>query len=180
MRLRPLLRALWVHHRRFSLVALALALSLFAAPLLLIGPSDEDAPPPESEARPHLILDRVWFDRYPDDARSDVNLWVWFSSGIGIHQRGSAYRATFDIFDFSRDRRALDMTFLQDDERAQTDFTIERCDHAPFDLCLTLERPARGPHRYYGFSGHDHAAREPAWTRDLAARARATARATAR
>jgi len=159
MRTKLLLTSLWRHHRRATLIAGAVVLSLLATPFFFSGSSTETDEP---SVRPHVILDRAWFDRYPEEARDDLSIWVWLSSGVGLYQQGSAYRASFDIFEFVRSGRDLEMTFLQDDESATTSFSVEHCDEAPpFDLCLTLENAARGPTRYYGFS--DHAA----YTREL-------------
>lgn len=175
MRIRLLARALWRHHRRASLVALGVALALLAAPFALVGPSD-DAPAEDPAARPYLILDRVWLDRYPEEARDELKLWFWSSSGLGVYQQGSAYRFSIDVFDFSRNGRRLEMTFLQDEARARTRFQVAECDEAPFDLCLTLDESPRGPRRYFGFS--DHRAQEQAlpWLSEVEARARAAAR----
>ncbi len=168
MRIRLLARALWRHHRRASLIALAVGLALLAAPFALI---DGGGGPVAAE--PHLILDRVWFDRAPEDPRADMSLWVWASSGVGIHQRGSAYRFSVDFFDFRRSGRRLEMTFLQDGERARTRFQVAACDHPPFDLCLTLDDPPRGPRRYYSFSNAWAQDRVAPWAREVVARAAA-------
>lgn len=169
MRLRLLPRALWRQHRRASLVALAIGLALLAMPLVWLGsPSDEPT------ARPHMILDRVWLDRYPDEARTEIHLFYWSSSGLGVYQRGSAYRGSFDVFDFRRSGHELDLAFLQDDERASIRFSVEACDVAPFDLCLTLAQSPRGPRRYFSWS--DHRAAERALPGGLLRRARAATR----
>lgn len=76
-----------------------------------------------------------------------------------------------------RNDRDLEMTFLQDDERARTGFTIEHCDdEPPFDLCLTLDDPARGPTRYYSFSDQGAFLNMPPWALHIDAEARAAAR----
>ena len=175
MRIRLLARALWRHHRRASLVALGVTLVLLAAPFAFVGGSD-DAPTDDPVAQPHLILDRLWFDRYPEQARDDVKLWLWSSSGIGVYYQGSAYRYSIDTFDFRRSGRRLDMTFLHDEARARTRFQIAECDEAPFDLCLTLDDSPRGPRRYYSYSNGRAQAPALPWLSDVEARLRAAAR----
>jgi len=151
-----LLRAIYRTYPRACLAALAAASLAIAAPLAFGGPD-----PAPSAAGSHAILDRLWLDAYPEDERSEISVWVWLSNGVGVYQRGSAYRASFDVFAFERDGESLEMTFLQDEENSSTRFQVSACDERPpFDLCLVIERPARGAHRYYGFSDQSAYARE--------------------
>lgn len=166
MRIRLLARALWHHHRRASLIALAVGLALLAAPFAFVGGSDAPV-----AADPDLILGRVWFDHSPRDPREERKLWVWTSRGVGVYQQGTAYRFSVDFFAFERSDRRLAMTFLQDGERARTRFHVGSCDEPPFDLCLTLDDPPRGPRRYFSFSSMRAMEREAPWARELVERA---------
>lgn len=177
MRLKLLLSACWRHHRVASIVTIASVLALLVVPFAFCNGADPSVVARDSE-RSHLVLDRVWFDRYPDEPRTQISVWLWLSSGVGLYQQGSSYRASFDIFEFARNGRDLEMTFLHDDEEARSGFAVEPCDQEPpFDLCLTLEGAARGPARYYSFSDQNAAGRElPEWVRRVDAQARAAAR----
>lgn len=173
MRWKLLAKTLWNHHRKATLGAVGavtlLALVLTAVPLgSTCGSGVSRAPDDTTDARrSRLLLDRVWFDRYPEDARDEISIWIYISSGVGLYQQGSSYRASYDIFEFVRNDRDLELTFLQDEEEASTRFEVERCDEAPpFDLCLTLESPARGPQRYYGFSDESALSEHLPWAAD--------------
>jgi hypothetical protein len=107
------------------------------------------------EQAPRAILSRLWFDRYPDQARDKVRLWIWLAGGIGITEYGSSYDAHFELFEFERQGDKVSMVFFQERKKAEAQFKIERCDDLPpFDLCLTLDQSPRGPRKLYGF-GYD-------------------------
>jgi hypothetical protein len=125
--------------------------------------------------QPRAILNRVWFDKYPDKPRETTQLWIFLSGGIALYERGSYYRVAMEIFDFERQNDRMVITSLQDKKSVTTPFKIERCDQEPFDLCLTIDTPARGPKTLYGFSHRgDQEAHAPSATAfRLAAEARA-------
>lgn len=163
MRWKLLFVALWRHHR----VATSLALAALLAAGAAVGWVGSSGDAPEAGGSGRRLLDRPWFERYPESSRDELGTWVWLAGGIGAYQQGSAWRGSFDVFEFERRGNAVDMRFLQDGEEARTDFAIERCDEAPpFDLCLTLRSSPRGPRRYYSFDdGDDFAAHLP-WAAD--------------
>jgi hypothetical protein len=102
--------------------------------------------------QPRAILNRVWFDKYPEKPRDTTHLWIFLGGGVAFYERGSYYRVAMEIFDFERQGDRMVITSLQDKKSVATPFKIERCDQEPFDLCLTVETPARGPKTLYGFS----------------------------
>jgi hypothetical protein len=117
---------------------------------------------------PKQILGRVWFDRLPKSRTDDVTLAIWLGGGIGLYDKGSAWRSTVDIFEFERRGDALDMTFLHDKKAASTKFSIKSCDDKPpFDLCVTFDDAPRGPKTLYGFAYDDEMDRAVPWSRDL-------------
>lgn len=180
---RPLARRLLAFAARRPFAGLAVLAGLAALALapvaggvaLLAGGGAEEAP----AANPRLILGRVWFDKYPEKRTEDVKILIFLAGGIGIYESGSAYRSSFDIFEFERQGDKVSLTFLHDKKSAETRFTVAACDEKPpFDLCLDLADSPRGPKRYYGFGDEDDMARRVPWGRAVlkAAESRAAAR----
>jgi hypothetical protein len=127
------------------------------------------------------ILSRAWFDRYPRTAKDEVKLWIFFAGGLGIYESGSAWKVSLEIFDFERQGESVALEFLQDGKKASTRFSIATCDDVPpFDVCLTLVDPPRGPAKYYGFASEDEMNAHIPWARAMIDTARATANARER
>jgi hypothetical protein len=167
-----LLRLLKVAARR-PLLALGIVCAL---PLLVIALTAGLAARGEPLGAPRAVLGRVWFDRYPDKSTDEVQVWMWFGGGIGIHETGSYWRTAFDVFEFERQGDKLSMTYLQDKKTAETRIKITACDEKPpFDLCLDLTDALGGRTRYYGFGDEDDMATRIPWSKGLlrAAEARA-------
>jgi len=137
-------------------------------------PVDESA---ESRAVPRDLLNRIWFDKLPEKRSDEVTIALFFGGGIGVFDTGSAYRASFEMFEFERKATELDFVLLHDKKRATVKYTVSDCDDKPpFDLCLVLEGNPRGPKKLYGFAyDEDEAAKVP-WSRDLREAARARVR----
>ncbi len=120
------------------------------------------------------ILSRVWFDRYPRTAKDDVKLWIFFAGGLGIYEAGSSWKLSLEIFDFERQADSVALEFLQDGKKASTKFSIATCDDVPpFDVCLTLTDPPRGPAKYYGFASEEEMSVHLPWARARIDQARA-------
>jgi hypothetical protein len=137
-------------------------------------PVDESA---ESHAAPRDLLNRIWFDKLPEKRSDEVTIALFFGGGIGVFDTGSAYRASFEMFEFERKATELDFLLLHDKKRATVKYTVSDCDDKPpFDLCLVLDGNPRGPKKLYGFAyDEDEAAKVP-WSRDLREVARARVR----
>ncbi len=148
---------------------------LVAAASIRFACGGHDAAP---EAKnPRLVLGRPWLDHMPSGARDDRELWVFLAGGIGIHEKGSWFRSTVDIFDFERQGGSLSLTFLHDKSKARTRFQIQSCDdEPPFKLCLVLDDPPRGPKKLYSFADDDDMDRAMPWARDEVKVAEAKAR----
>lgn len=177
MRWKLLARALWAQHRKV-IVAIAALSTLGVVALSLSSSCPSRRGCPCAQAVPagddSLVFDRVWFDRYPEAPREEIAVWVYLSDGIGLYQQGSAYRGSFDIFELRREADVLELRWMQDEVVDRTRFSVERCDERPpFDLCLTLDTPARGPSRYYGFSEESDVAAHAPWARRVMLEARA-------
>ena len=120
---------------------------------------------PDDALQPRAILSRVWFDKYPDKPREVTSMWIFLSGGLALYERGSSYKFGLELFDFERQNDRVVISSLQDKKALTTPFKIERCDHEPFDLCLTFETAVRGPKTFYGFSRRsDQDAHAPAGT----------------
>lgn len=131
------------------------------------------------DANPRLVLGRVWFDAYPEKATDDVQIWIWLGGGVGLYESGSVWRSSMDFFEFERRGDRLDITFFQDKKRFESKFAVAACDEKPpFDLCLTLDDPPRGPKKYYAFGSDEDLARGIPWA--VAVKRAAEARAAGR
>lgn len=149
----------------------AIFVAILAAIIAIIGsrcsPSSSDAPAAtpaeaEPEAAPRLLLGRIWLDKLPRRATDSVDIWVFFAGGLGVHQTGSSYRATYDVVDFERRGSVIDGQYIQDKKPFKTAFTVEKCTgHEPFDLCLTLADVAGKKVELYGFSDGEMESRVP-------------------
>lgn len=127
---------------------------------------------------PGLLVNRVWFDRLPEQPTQDFGRWAFLDAGYGFHGEGSAFRFNVDIVEFDRQGDKLKVTFLQDERVVSTRFKIDRCDDKPpFDACLTFDQSPGGPKKLYAFLDEgDEQARLPgatAWRRSLSGQAAA-------
>ena len=137
-------------------------------------PIDKSA---ESLAAPRDLLNRIWFDKLPEKRSDEVTIALFFGGGIGVFDTGSAYRASFEMFEFERKATELDFVLLHDKKRATVKYTVSDCDDKPpFDLCLVLDGNPRGPKKLYGFAYDDDEAAKVPWSRDLREAARARVR----
>jgi hypothetical protein len=158
---------------------LAAVAALCAVPLLVLAMTRVAAgvgARSEPLGNPRAVLGRVWFDRYPEKAADEIQVWIWLGGGIGIHETGSYWRLSTDIFEFERQGDKLSMTYLQDKKTAETRVSITTCDEKPpFDLCLDLTSALGGRKRYYGFGDVDDMAARIPWSKGVlrAAEARA-------
>jgi hypothetical protein len=150
--------------------------------LCLAKPKDHTQPQlldksAESLAAPRDLLNRIWFDKLPEKRSDEVTIALFFGGGIGVFDTGSAYRASFEMFEFERKATELDFVLLHDKKRATVKYTVSDCDDKPpFDLCLVLEGNPRGPKKLYGFAYDDDEAAKVPWSRDLREAARARVR----
>jgi hypothetical protein len=154
-------------------LAAAVPLALAAGALGALSSSGRwGAPAPQTPGdtagSPRAVLGRVWFDRYPDKATDEVQVWIWFGGGIGIHETGSYFRTSFDVFEFERQGDKLSMVYLQDKKTAETRIKVAACEEKPpFDLCLDLTDALGGRTRYYGFGDVDDMATRIPWSKGL-------------
>ena len=161
---------------RGKLVAIVV-LALAGVGVTAVARRRPDAPPAAAAKDPRQVLRRPWFDRLPKARTDEVDIW-WFSgAGIGMHDRGSQWRSTLDLFDFERQSSRLSITFLQDKKRLDVPFEVVSCsDKPPFDLCLDVQEPLRGKKRLYSFSDDDEMDAAVPWARAWRAAAEARTR----
>jgi hypothetical protein len=160
-------------HRRLALAILAafvLAFCLFRRATL---PALTDA---DAAADPALLDGRLWVDGRPVKHTDYVNA-VFFVSdaNMGIFQRASSYDIRFELFDMTRDKTTIRLSFPQSKRSATVRYSVRQCrDRAPFDLCLDISsNPWGGPSHYYGFS-HPEDERQALGTLAQDVRGRAT------
>jgi hypothetical protein len=130
------------------------------------------------DGNPRNILGRLWFDKLPQKRSDEFDLWIFFGGGIGLEDKGSYFRSTFDLFELERNKDRLDVVFLHDKKKAQTKFTVKACDEKPpFDLCLVLDTPLKGVTKLYSWGDDDDMDRfvpwASAWKRSANERTRA-------
>ncbi|MFO0589067.1 MAG: hypothetical protein U0441_16065 [Polyangiaceae bacterium] len=147
--------------RPLALLALVPATLLGAA--AVIGLSSARPHDDENPLNPRAILNRGWYDRYPQKRTDEVKFMVFFGGGFGVYEEGSAYKTSYEVFEIERQNDKMWFRFFQDGKTAESKFTITRCDtKSPFDLCLDIPDTPRGPKRFYAFDwGEDFAARIP-------------------
>jgi hypothetical protein len=177
MRWKLVFVGLWRHHRVATVTVCAATLALTAA---TVGWSGSSGPGASAEHPARGILNRVWFDHYPQSTRDEISVGIWLAGGLGIFEQGSVWRTGYEIFEFERNGDRLTTRLLQDRAESRTRFRVESCDdQPPFDLCLLLEQPTRGPARYYSFGDGDDMAEHLPWAGSLLGSARARVRAAA-
>ena len=158
---------------RRPLTLLALGVATLAGGAAAIGfaatrPHDEpqvnEPQEIDPQADPRALIGRVWFDSYPRKATDNIKIFIFFGSGFGLYEEGSAYRASIDFFEFERQGDSVWIKFKQDGKTAQSKFKIQGCDEkSPFDLCLDMPDTPRGPKRFYGFGYDDDFANRVPW-----------------
>ncbi len=153
-----------IARRRGALGCTSSIVILIAAIAITVGllkcgsdPASElSTPESEAEAAPRLLLSRLWFDKLPAKPRDEIDLWIFFGGGIGVHENGSPFRASFDIFEFERRGSKIDATNLHDKKTWKTGFSVREChDRDPFNACLTLEQVNGKKLELYGFMHED-------------------------
>lgn len=124
-----------------------------AAPVPTVADADADDLDLSGPLPPRAILNRTWFDKYPEKSRDTVSMWYWMGGGYALFERGSSFRMSLEIFEFERQNDKVVVTALQDKKKTTTGFKIEACDDVePFNVCLVLDESPRGPKKYYGFA----------------------------
>lgn len=183
-----LIRLLKIIARRRGALGCTSSMVIFIAAILItIGllkcqsetTAEVSVPEGEAEAAPRLLLSRLWFDKLPEKPRDEVDLWIFFGGGIGIHETGSWYRASFDQFEFERSGSKIDATNLHDKKRWKTGFSVREChDKDPFNACLTLEQVNGKKLELYGFMYEDEMEQAVPGSKAIlaAAKARSTAK----
>jgi hypothetical protein len=118
------------------------------------------------DGNPRNVLGRPWFDKLPQKRSDEADLWIFFAGGIGLEDKGSYFRSTFDLFELERNKDRLDIVFLHDKKKVSTTFTIKTCDEKPpFDLCLVLNTPLKGVTKLYSWGDDEDMDRFVPWAR---------------
>jgi hypothetical protein len=142
-------------HRRLALALVAAGVLAFCLVRRASSPAPTDA---DGAADPALLDGRVWVDGRPVKHTDYVNA-VFFVSdaNLGIFDRASSYDMHLELFDMTRDKTTIRLTFPQSKRSATLRFSVRQCrDRTPFDLCLDISsNPWGGPSHYYGFSHPD-------------------------
>lgn len=103
---------------------------------------------------PTLLTDRVWLEGLPESRTEHKHaMLVMADAPYGVFHKGSAYQASYEVFEHSGRGNSLKLTFPQSGKKAEVATRVTACsDRPPFDLCLQLSsNPWGGPTRYYGF-----------------------------
>ncbi|MEL7369122.1 MAG: hypothetical protein AAFN74_09445 [Myxococcota bacterium] len=103
------------------------------------------------------LLNRVWFDRLPVDARDmTINLFLLDKkvdkkrAKFGVVGQASKFQYSFNALKYRLEGNKLTFHFLQADEKATFKVRTWPCKEAPkpFDLCLELRRGDRSAMLY--------------------------------
>lgn len=110
------------------------------------------------------ILNRFWMDQWPDSPTTKAHYLLFMAGGLGLHEEGAAYKFSIEFFEFERFGKRLETKFLDSGEKKEVKFKVERCDELPpFDACLRIEDPFRGPKTYYSFARDGELAERLPW-----------------
>jgi hypothetical protein len=159
-----------IARRPLSSLGVALALPLLA--VLAVLSSRPSAPSLIGHRAPaladnpgdKLLVERAWFDRYPESPTETFSLWYLFDDGLGVYRQGSVYRFNIDLVGHAERGDKVTITTLQDDKKKEARFSVKECsDKPPFDLCLVFDQAPMGPAKYYGFKDTEQAARRMPW-----------------
>ena len=100
-----------------------------------------------------ILESTAWMDRAPQAEEDVIHAWIF--QGEGLYFTGNAYKASFERFRYYAEGATLKLRFLNDGEKHDVGFKIERVKSDPvFDYKLTLDGDPRGPSVYYGFDNH--------------------------
>jgi hypothetical protein len=139
-------------HRALALAFLAVGVLAFCLLRRATSPASTDA---DADADPALLDGRLWADGRPVKHTDYVNA-VFFvtDATLGVFQRASSYDMHVELFDMTRDKARIRLSFPQSKRSATFRYSVRQCrDRAPFDLCLDMSsNPWGGPTHYYGFS----------------------------
>jgi hypothetical protein len=98
-----------------------------------------------------LLHETPWLDHLPADEHDTIDLLQFDRRAHGVYVHGSAYRGSYEAFQYEATGDELRLTFLDGEVQAKTRYRIERIKRGGFDLRLTLTHSPRGPSAYYGF-----------------------------
>jgi hypothetical protein len=136
------------------------------APATAMPPASDELRPQAKD--PRMILSRIWLDKLPRKRTDEFDLWIFLAGGIGLEEKGSRWRFTFDVFDLERQGSKLDIVFLQDKKKQNIKFEVVSCsDKPPFDLCLDLSEPLRGQKRLWSWDDDGDMDSNMPWGREL-------------
>ena len=128
-----LLRAL-ARHPLFA-AATVLGLAVFSVASGVRAVCQPDAVDLEDDSG-RAILNRFWMDQWPDSPTSKAHYLLFMPGGMGLHEEGAAYKFSVEFFEFERFGKRLETKFLDDGEKKEVKFKVERCDELPpFDAC---------------------------------------------
>ena len=101
----------------------------------------------------HLVEDRLWIDHLPRNDRDVVQVFASISEGgIGVFQQTSAWKGSFEIFQYQAKGDKLQVIYPQTGDKETIQAKARRCNEGGMDYCLELSG-GRGVKRYYSQEG---------------------------
>jgi hypothetical protein len=117
--------------------------------------SSSDSPPTTTDDR-SIALDRLWIDHLPQNPRDEISIFAALTDEhqpIGIHQKTSQWRGSFEIFQFEAKGDKLAVVYPQTGDKETVRVKARACDEHGWDYCLVLEGSSRGVKKYYSIKG---------------------------
>ena len=100
-----------------------------------------------------LVEDRLWIDHLPRNDRDAVNVFALLhDASIGVFQKTSAWKGSFEIFQYEAHAGQLRVIYPQTGDKETIRAKARRCNEGGMDYCLELDG-GRGVKRYYSQEG---------------------------
>ncbi len=103
-----------------------------------------------------IALDRLWVDHMPQNPRDEINVWAALDDDrqpIGIFQKTSQWRGSFELFEFAAKGDKLEIIYPQTRDKESVRVKARACDESGWEYCLVLDGASRGVKKYYSQKG---------------------------
>ena len=105
-------------------------------------------------SEPGLVLNRLWLDHLPKNAKDTVNVFVAVTEQpLGVFQAASQWKGSFEIFTHEASGGELRLVFPQTGEKEKVKARAWKCKERDMDYCLELAGSSRGVKRYHSRTG---------------------------
>jgi hypothetical protein len=147
-----MMRAVW---RRRAVCAIArdmkkLMLGVAALGAVGYGVYHHGARPATPSTQTELVENRLWIDHMPRSERDTIQVFLTLGDeGIGTFQQTSAWKGSYELFEYEGHAGELRIIYPQTGERDTVKAKATKCRENGFDYCLEMAGGSRGVKRYY-------------------------------